>query len=274
MAATYQYSLIRAVPDRRRGEWVNVGVVVFRPGGLDVRVIDNLTKLRMLCPELDSQAIKQLPEFWEAMCAGMQDANDCHALLANTPLVHPSPMAQFLASEESYQDAVKRIMRDLVDPPPQPRQRSSESKVQTMLKGMFKDAHILGDGPADIDRHRVVPHFPIDSSSGMLADFALKNGSMHITQVIDFRVKVDQLKAAKRGEAGLKAMGLVTAEKVYKKGVVPMVVYAANPATLDIVQPSLNLLHQHAEHVFDINNPNDSAAYMQRMRVAAGDSLH
>jgi hypothetical protein len=108
----------------------------------------------------------------------------------------------------------------------------------------------------------------------MLADFALKNGQMHITQVVDFRVKPEQLRAAKRGEVGLKAMGLVTASKVYKKGLVPMVVYSANPATLDLAQPSLNLLHQHAEHVFDLDNPNDAAAYMQRMKLAAGDSLH
>lgn len=274
MADTFHYSLIRAVPDRRRGEWVNIGVVVFRPDSLDVRVIENLSKLRMLCPELDSAAIKQIPQFWRTACAGLSGIDERHGLLLNTPMVHPSPTSQFLATEESYEDAVMGILRDLVEPPPQPRQRSGESRVQTKLKEMFRKAKILGEDHKDIHRHRVVPHFPIDASSGMLADFALKNGQMHITQVIDFRVKPEQLKAAKRGEVGLKAMGLVTASKVYKGGLVPMVVYSANASTIDLAQPSLNLLHQHAEHVFDLDNTNDAAAYMQRMKLAAGDSLH
>lgn len=274
MAATYHYSLLRAVPDRRRGEWVNIGVVVYRQDRLDVRLIENLSKLRMLCPELDSEVIKQLPTFWAQVCANLHSPEECHAALSGMPMVHPSPIAAFLAAPGTYNAAVNRIMVDLVEPPPQPRQRTNESRVQTTLKKMFHEARILGEGPADIERHRVVPHYPIDPASGMLADFALKNGRMHITQVVDFRVKAEQIKTAKRGEVGLKAMGLVTASKVYRSKMVPLVVYAANPATIELVQPSLNLLHQQAEHVFDLGNPRDMASYMQRMKLAAGDSLH
>ena len=38
MAVTYKYSILQAVPDPRRGERVNVGVVVFLADRLDVRL--------------------------------------------------------------------------------------------------------------------------------------------------------------------------------------------------------------------------------------------
>jgi hypothetical protein len=38
MAHIYRYSILTAIPDARRGERVNVGMVVFREGKPDVRL--------------------------------------------------------------------------------------------------------------------------------------------------------------------------------------------------------------------------------------------
>src|SRR5260370_39841322 len=42
-----RYAILRAIPDTRRGERVNIGVVVFLPDRLDVRFAE-LSKLRAL----------------------------------------------------------------------------------------------------------------------------------------------------------------------------------------------------------------------------------
>ncbi|TMK03458.1 MAG: DUF3037 domain-containing protein [Alphaproteobacteria bacterium] len=37
MAHIYKYTILTAIPDPRRGERVNVGIIVFKDDGLDVR---------------------------------------------------------------------------------------------------------------------------------------------------------------------------------------------------------------------------------------------
>src|SRR4030088_3368045 len=47
MAHTYKYALLKAIPDQRRGERVNIGIVAFRERDIDVRFSD-IAKLRAI----------------------------------------------------------------------------------------------------------------------------------------------------------------------------------------------------------------------------------
>jgi hypothetical protein len=51
MARSYKYAVLTAVPNPRRGERVNVGIIVFRPDGFDVRFKQAEYKLRALTGE-------------------------------------------------------------------------------------------------------------------------------------------------------------------------------------------------------------------------------
>ncbi|WP_410706222.1 DUF3037 domain-containing protein [Bradyrhizobium sp. BWC-3-1] len=48
MAHTFDFAVLRLVPDNARGESVNLGVVVFRDGEIDVRLGKVLTRARMV----------------------------------------------------------------------------------------------------------------------------------------------------------------------------------------------------------------------------------
>jgi hypothetical protein len=268
MGATYNYSLIRAVPDRRRGEWVNVGVAVYLPGEVDVRVLPHPTKLRMLAPDAAASQLAELPVLWNMLCDGITDDAMRQALLAEQPFLHASPAASFLASEQSYERMVTSIMRDLVIPPTQPRQLPKQSRLHTTLKARFRAEEILGDGPEALEKHLVVPNYPIAEGAGITADFALRNGVMRFTETLDFRVGIEQLKQSKRHQAGLKAVTLDMARRRFPD-CQTSVVFAASVETLDIVLPSLTLLSDYAERVYDINNPGDWAAYLTMMKQAA-----
>lgn len=274
MGATFEYSLIRALPDRRRGEWVNIGMLVYLPDSLDIRLLDNLSKLRILHPTLDAAMIMDIRQTWDYFCKGIESAAERQALLGRMPFVHASPTATFACDVRDYERHVLAIMRDLVIPPPQPRQQPQESRLQTTLKSMFKQARILGHQASDIERHLVVPNFPIDANAGICADFALRNGKLRITETIDFRVGTSQIRQKKRAEAGLKAVSLnMAARRFGDAGCVPSVVYAASTETLDMIQPSLNLLGDYAERLYDLGNQNDCAAYLQMMQTAAGSGI-
>ncbi len=47
MTHIFSFAILKATPDPRRGERVNVGIVVFKPDGLDIR-IPEVGKLRAL----------------------------------------------------------------------------------------------------------------------------------------------------------------------------------------------------------------------------------
>lgn len=117
MSDTYSYALIRAVPDARRGEWVNIGVVVFLPDRLDVRLLRDLSKLRVMDPSLDLSLLDELEDGWNAM-ARKGKVGERHSILARCPVAHASPLAWFISSAEDYERNVAAIMTDLVIPKP------------------------------------------------------------------------------------------------------------------------------------------------------------
>src|SRR3979409_2223845 len=52
MAHTYDFAVLRLVPDAARGESINLGLVVFQNESIDVRIGEVLTRARLLYPEL------------------------------------------------------------------------------------------------------------------------------------------------------------------------------------------------------------------------------
>lgn len=269
MAGTYNYSLIRVVPDRRRGEWLNIGVVVYHVGRLDVRLLANMSKVRILAPTLDMGFLDNLAAGWQQLCEKLETAEERCNLLAHFPIVHTSALGQFVADAQSYESRVTGIMRDLVAPPPQPRDDTPVTRLETQLRNIFRRGLLLGSKPGDIARHLVVPKFPVDREANLVADFALRNGAMRLTETIDFRVKPEQIRSVKRGQAALKAVTLNRAAEVFAGNCVPSVVYAANPETLDLAQHSLALLGNYAERIYDASNPHDMSDYMTMMHKAA-----
>ncbi len=268
MDATYEYALIRVVPDRRRGEWANVGVCVFLRDRLDIRIHPNTSKLRVLAPSLDLGFLQHLPQLWSRIAEGDAPAQERHALLKGLPLAHASPLGAFIAPPERYEVEVESILRDLVIPPPAPVRALREPRLITSLKHQFIRSKLYSPDPKDIERHCVVQNYPIEAGAGLYADFALQNGALRITETIDFRVNPDTLRSAKHGQAAIKAITLNKAAQLHRR-CVPSVVYAVNPEHQDLVQPSLNLLAGYAERLYDATNRNDMADYMEMMQAAA-----
>ncbi len=76
MLQPYEWSVLRAVPRVERGEYINVGVVVYcRPRDyLAARMTDDLTRLVALDPTVDVEAVRRHLEGITALCAGHPSA--------------------------------------------------------------------------------------------------------------------------------------------------------------------------------------------------------
>jgi len=71
----YSYAVIRIVPHAERGEFLNVGIVLFARTArfLTARVAVDPTRLRALAPDIDLAAVERHLDAFVAVCNGSSD---------------------------------------------------------------------------------------------------------------------------------------------------------------------------------------------------------
>ena len=178
MALICEYAVLRVSPDARRGETVNVGLVIFRGKRVDVRVSPDLSKVLALDPSMDIERLRAIPLLVGQWTKGVSDERTVRDVLSSTGLVSMTDKGVFTSrSAANYEDVIATLMERLVTPRPQPKKtRDSAAKLITTLKARFRSQRILGRKQQDLARHLVVHNFPIDEDEGLCADFMLKNG--------------------------------------------------------------------------------------------------
>ncbi|MEN9923956.1 MAG: hypothetical protein RL268_82 [Pseudomonadota bacterium] len=273
MNKALQYSLVRYQPHVTRHEVVNIGVVLFTPQGPELHLASQLNKLTALDPNLSLQQVHdQVESMRETLTllhrSGMEP-EQATAFLSKG-MAGPSCMPCGMLDPEgrSLDDLAQELLQELVLPPTRKRvtvSKTSSSRLHTELRQLFQRAGMLGKEPSDIARHKVVPHFPIDPDVGLFAEFALRNGRLHVTETVDFTVKDV---AAKKREAESKTLVLLQAlETVGQSDLRRHVVVSG--AQVKAAQASIALLSRHADDVFVRESQADWRRYMDLMSEAA-----
>ncbi len=74
--ASYDYAIVRVMPQVERGEFLNVGVILFcrTHRFLNVRIALDTPRLTMLAPQLNIDEVKSHLEFLVLVCTGGKDA--------------------------------------------------------------------------------------------------------------------------------------------------------------------------------------------------------
>jgi hypothetical protein len=52
MARSYEFAVLRLMPDPARGEMINLGIVVFRERDIDIRIGEVISRARLLYPDM------------------------------------------------------------------------------------------------------------------------------------------------------------------------------------------------------------------------------
>lgn len=273
MSKALQYSLVRYQPHVTRHEVVNIGVVLFTPQGPELHLAPQLHKLAALDPNLPLQRVRDQVESMRQTLVLMHEsgiAPEQAAAFLSKGLAGPSCMPCGLLEVDGRDlgDLAQELLQELVLPPARKRaaiSTQSSSRLHTELRHLFQKAGMLGKAPSDIEHHKVVPHYPIDPDVGLFAEFALRNGRLHVTETVDFTVKDV---AAKKREAESKTLVLLQAlETVGQQGLRRHVVVSG--ARVDAARTSIALLSRHADDVFVRESQADWARYMDLMSQAA-----
>lgn len=266
MATWYRYAVLRAMPDKLRGEVVNVGLVVVTPEGkVDIEIPDQMNKVAALDSELKHPVIADMASEIGFLTDIESNSVNKEPLIemACTGILRCSTFSDFrIDSPDQYRKRVNDLLKLLVLPVRHKR-KATAPRITTKIKRLFEKRDILG-AAGDIDKHLVVPQFPIDTERGFKADFALKNGVMHITQTIDMNT-TDQ--SQKHAQAALHGLTLDRALDVFGQETRRYVVYSATKKN-QVVNQTLNLLGDHTDEMFNLESSAETREYLELIESA------
>lgn len=245
MAHSYSFAVVRLAPDDVRGERLNVGLVVFNDGSLDIRLAKRLEKIRSISAALEPKTVQDVIENLGTLDEkirdyGLVDAASRRSRLSSVGPISLSEIGTFVAeSALSYEDRVASILRVMVDAEPAPaRLRAKRSKLLTQVKSSFRQERVLAKPDEKLDSHRIVSSFQLDE--GLVADLVLRNGAMHVIETVDASGNEDSLRKA-ISEIGVAALVLERARMKFGDDQThAKLVYSASPLLEKIARPSLD----------------------------------
>lgn len=266
-----RYSLLLMNPTVERLDTVVAGAVFHSARGWDVRVTDNVQKMRAIDPSFSSDRLIHTPALALSLADCARDIRELASQFDGARL--GVSMDRFVGSftfvdEAEYQRQVSAVLAESVNPPTLAKANAApvtrrRNVVRRKLRDHFKQRGIWSRSDQDINNHKVVEHYPIAPEYGVVADFALKNSVMHITETIDFEI---QSPKGRRVEAQAKGFVLTEAIKLFGESTRTYVVAAgtANPE----VKQSVALLADNAL-VYALESTADMNAYVDAIASAA-----
>jgi hypothetical protein len=263
------YVVLRFVPDPMRGEALNAGIVVFKPGRPLVYLDIDERRLKALHPDLGSLDYAGWADRITEQLTALENRDEQLAWLVHglSPLTIDRSIGQLEGdSPEVLDAAVDDVLDRWVRSPKRSlktrRRRAPTSRLHAELMTWLRQAKLFSPKLSDISNRRVVSNYPVSIEDDLFAEFAMKNGAIHIVETLDLR-GVERLTKARHGEVGLKAVLLDQARSITTSDGQRVLLTAADdyPA----VKPAIHLLNKYADRIFASENTQDRQAFADFM---------
>lgn len=275
MSKLAQYCVIDFRPNFERKEVVTIGLLVRFDNEWEIRLLPDASKVSALNPLFPIGGITAVGVTLTRMLECADSFQAARALL--TQLGGSPGLQEFVGqfpgdSDQQYENEIAWLMSELVSPPlptlPASTRLISEPRLRTKLRNHFRKQHILARSKDQINDHKVVENFPIEAGKGLIAEFALKNSCMHITETVDFDVGLSSNRN-KRLEAQAKTLVLSAAKDRLGPTTKTYVIVAGS--NRNVAKTSINLLGDYAE-VFALESADDMNSYFERIYNAANSN--
>nr|WP_314606834.1 DUF3037 domain-containing protein [uncultured Janthinobacterium sp.] len=274
MNSLANYSVIELLPNSERREVVNVGILVRHAGKWDIRVASDASKVQALNPMFPDGGLVSIAVTLQSLLRATQSLQEARQYLSragSNPRLQEF-VGQFPANDPTeYEKEINWLLSELITPPTLPASAivkvAPEHRLRTKLRTHFKRKHLLGKQD-EINAHKIVEKYPIEATKGLYAEFALKNGGMHITETVDFDVS-ESSERTKRLEAQAKTLILSAAKTLLGDKTKTYVVISGSNRR--VAKPSISLLEDYAE-VFALESATDMDSYFKKIYAAAKSS--
>lgn len=257
-----RYGVVSHYPHPNRTEHVCIGIVVFRHDG-EVRAHfgDDLRKLRAIDPRANLEKVRSWERELPELVRGMP-IEAAHRFLQHfgTWRLSETLGAFRYDSEAQYQARVQNALLSLVAPADRPTtQREPKSRLHVDLKQTFQVKGWLG---RDIEAHQIVSRYPIGPE--VSAEFALKNGRLHVIETLDLRTANT---SQKRTEAQAKALAFHMATRLDEHAARYAVMAGM---TSPLANGARDLLAEYADRVYSWESPSDMSSLFSTLSQAIG----
>jgi hypothetical protein len=269
MARYFEFRVIRYEPDVRRGERVNIGLLVLHDERANVYLYKGMQKALALAPHmrLPASIRSELEEMFTDVLLNTSNL-DSFKQFGFFSLSDPG---RFYCEPHQLQSQIDLAMKRLVAPERRRNLREGKTRLYTTIKNQFKKDGILATDPSQIREYKVVAGYEFPGDEELFADFAFKNGAWHLTQVLDYRVTNPKSALKKIKEVSLKAVALDQADKYSGRllgetaDVVKNAVVWVPDELQEMVAPQMEILAGYA-HLFRFNNNDEKVRYLEMMR--------
>ncbi|OZN49394.1 DUF3037 domain-containing protein [Gallibacterium anatis] len=265
----YHYSLIRLTADKVRNETINVGIAIFKDNYVDVHMLQDRQKLRVITNELQLEDLKAFAFNLSEVSLNIK-RDDLQFLFSNTAM-HLDGNGYFqIETEEQYKYKVADMLTRFVEPPLQIRNsKPRNSRIITQVKNLFSQYdNLISDDVADISNHKLILNYPIEDAKGLRADMLLKNSIYHLTETIEF--STDNIKKNLERSA-LKALTISEAKNSFES-LHSFLVYSLSAEEERKNRQQLNLLSSYANELINLKDDYATSRYISHILQAAGAS--
>ncbi len=273
----FNYAIIRYTPDYKRGETINVGLIVFKKNDVDVRILENPSKMRMFGGQLTQEYLFDFKDAIRELSSTVHTPEEKYNFLSDIAhgIISLSGMGKFLIDDlHQYEAKVSRLFNELVKPIHVRAHEEKIPRLTTELKHKFAALDILAKDVSELSKHKVVPNYPINEDMGLHADFLLKNGIFHVTEVVDFNVNDVQ---SKLKETSFKMLTFMQSKMILTEPVACYFVYSASAVRENTISQHLKVAEGYSDKQFNLECKEQKLAYFSLMTELAGTlmpSLH
>ena len=243
---------------------MNVGIVVFRDGDFDVRFPAGICELKALTGSTWDARIKSVEKLIRSTfdpTTTVEVDEMLRRIELVDPIIAPVGLGTINASSTSdYERSIDEILSSLVQ---LPRQRRSEgqSRINTEIAKIFHQKKALAKPNASIAGKMIVRDLAVEPKEGLKADFALKNGKLHIASTLDLRKANAPL-----AEAALKSIVLDKSVEIFGRRQVRTIgVYAVSSEMRSHFKQHIELLGDYAEEIYNWADDKQHKKFLRTM---------
>lgn len=273
MAHSYKFGIIRFASTPLRGEALNIGVLIETEAGLQVRYPARLERLRAISAALDLAAVEQdlreLPELMQRLNQTDLDSGSFAKALSSFSSFQLGQRGEINAATP---ELVELQLADLISRyiMPEPALLKPVKKRPTRLRkniwNALRSEKILARPSEGLDSHRVV--FQHKLSEGVIADFVLRNGAMHIVESVDVSENVSLNRALL--DIAMSALTFEHARIEFpNQAVKPRLVYQASAEFERFISPSLYAAQHQGAEIINWNSQDQRNALLVQFSLLA-----
>ena len=270
MARSFDFAVLRLMPDAARGEAVNLGLVVFRADSIEVRIGEVMTRARLLCPEVSPDLIREAIGVMQRFGSAPLPVKERYAAISQIGPFALGALGYFTAEDETsaaFERHVDRLMKLFVTVPhPKGVRLRAKTTIATSIRKAFRAEKVLatiGDAGA-ISEHKIVPEWPIPLRPSLRVDFALRNRIMRVCEMVDLNIGDDGTPPPKFFE------GVVTLDVAQNAAGAEQRIFAyraSGPSTG--IDEALSIAESHASMLVDLDNSTQRDEFLHEWIGAA-----